>query len=59
MSKDTKWVEIINEGALWVYQKMLLTYKRKKKSLGTIHDQNKYLKKDRDKFSRANFMKHY
>ena len=51
MSQDTKWEEIISEGELLAYQKMLLTYKRKKKSLGTIHEQNKYLKKDIDKFS--------
>ena len=38
MSQDTKWVEIISKGAPWVYQKMSLTYKRKDKSLGTIHD---------------------
>ena len=30
--------EIISEGELLAYQKMLLTYKRKKKSLGTIHE---------------------
>ena len=36
MSQDTNWEEIMSEGALLAYQKMLLTYKRKKKSLGTI-----------------------
>ena len=33
MSQDAKWEEIISEGALLAYQKMMLTYKREKKSL--------------------------
>ena len=51
MSQDTKWEEIISEGAFLAYQKCCLPIKEKKKSLGTIHEQNKYLKKDTDKFS--------